>query len=159
VYKMSIIEEGLMLNKSLVKGEICHIKLKIATYLCKVKKCAVLIILVLFLKPIFPVIDYAVNYDYISKVLCINKDKPKLKCNGKCHLMKELAKASENDKPASPEKKQSSNPLVDLFVSETPSFNFLFFQKETIQELNRSYANFYSHLDSYTIFHPPILIS
>jgi hypothetical protein len=73
--------------------------------------------------------------------------------------MKELAKASEDDKPASPEKKQSSNPFVDLFVAETPSFNFFFFQKEIIQELNCSYANFYSHLDSYAIFHPPIFIS
>ena len=123
------------------------------------KKCAVIIILVLFLKPIFPVIDYAVNYDYISKVLCINKDKLELKCNGKCHLMKELAKASEDDKPISSDKKQSSNPFVDLFVTEASSFNFPFFQKGTNQELNSSYTNLYSHLDSYAIFHPPIFIS
>ncbi|CAM2785920.1 hypothetical protein [Flavobacterium frigoris] len=128
-------------------------------YLCKVKKCAVIIILVLFLKPIFPVIDYAVNYDYISKVLCINKDKPELKCNGKCHLMKELAKASEDDKPISSDKKQSSNPFVDLFVTETTSFNFLSFQNGTNQELNCSYANLYSYLDSSFVFHPPIFIS
>jgi hypothetical protein len=124
-----------------------------------VKKCAVIIILVLFLKPIFPVIDYAVNYDYISKVLCINKDKPELKCNGKCHLMKELAKASEDDKPISSDKKLGSNPFVDLFVTEADSFNFLFFQNSNTKELNCSYANLYSHLDSYAIFHPPIFIS
>lgn len=113
----------------------------------------------MFLKPIFPVMDYAINYDYISKVLCINKDKPELKCNGKCHLMKELAKASEDDKPISSDKKQSSNPFVDLFVTEASSFNFPFFQKGTNQELNSSYTNLYSHLDSYAIFHPPIFIS
>lgn len=128
-------------------------------YLCKVKKYAVIILLVLFLKPILPVIDYAVNYEYISKVLCINKAKPELKCNGKCHLMQELAKASDDDKPLSSDKKQSSNPFVDLFVTEADSFNFLFFQKPTTQELNSSYANLYSHLDSYVIFHPPIFIS
>jgi hypothetical protein len=43
--------------------------------------------------------DYAINYDYISKVLCINKDKPELKCNGKCHLMKELAKLQKMTNP------------------------------------------------------------
>ncbi|SDZ96828.1 hypothetical protein SAMN05443667_101461 [Flavobacterium gillisiae] len=128
-------------------------------YLCKVKKYAVIILLVLFLKPILPVIDYAVNYEYISKVLCINKAKPELKCNGKCHLMQELAKASDDDKPISSDKKQSSNSFVDLFVTEADSFNFLFFQKSTTQELNSSYANLYSHLDSYVIFHPPIFIS
>lgn len=123
------------------------------------KKYAVIILLVLFLKPIFPVIDYAVNYEYISKVLCINKAKPELKCNGKCHLMKELAKASEDDKPISSDKKQGSNPFVDLFVTEADSFNFLFFQNSATKELNCSYANLYSQLDSYAIFHPPIFIS
>ncbi len=49
----------------------------------------------MLVKPVLPVVEYMVNYDYISKVLCENKAKPKLKCNGKCHLMKELAKASE----------------------------------------------------------------
>ena len=31
----------------------------------------------MFLKPILPVVDYIVNYEYISKVLCVNKAKPK----------------------------------------------------------------------------------
>ncbi len=35
---------------------------------------------------------YIINKDYIAKVLCINKDKPALKCQGKCHLKKQLAK-------------------------------------------------------------------
>ena len=50
-------------------------------------------------KSLLPVVEYVVNYEYISKVLCVNKAKPELQCNGKCHLMKELAKASENEKP------------------------------------------------------------
>jgi hypothetical protein len=70
-----------------------------------VKKITFLLALFMLLKPVFPVIDYIVNYEYISKVLCVNKDKPKMHCNGKCHLMKELAKASENEKPISSDKK------------------------------------------------------
>lgn len=34
--------------------------------------------------------NYAINFDYISKVLCINKEQPKSKCNGKCHIAKQL---------------------------------------------------------------------
>lgn len=128
-------------------------------YLCSVKRIAVIIIIVLFLKPIFPVLDYAVNYDYISKVLCINKAKPELKCNGKCHLMKELAKASEDDKTNSTEKKQSTNKLIDLFVEEQDSFNFAFLIIEIKPIFNSKCRNLYSHLDSYSIFHPPIFIS
>ncbi len=47
------------------------------------------------LKPISPIIGYYINYDYIVNVLCENKDKPVLKCNGKCHLVKEIKKAND----------------------------------------------------------------
>jgi len=49
------------------------------------------------LRPIAPLVEYVINYDYISKVLCINKDKPELNCNGKCHLMKKLEQQQEDD--------------------------------------------------------------
>lgn len=49
------------------------------------------------LRPIAPLVEYAINYDYISKVLCINKDKPELSCNGKCQLMKKLEKQQQKD--------------------------------------------------------------
>ena len=62
----------------------------------------------MLVKPSFPIIDYVVNYEYISKELCENKAKPELHCNGKCHLMKELAKASEAEKPISSDKKDNA---------------------------------------------------
>lgn len=69
----------------------------------------------MLLKPVFPVIDYIVNYEYISKVLCVNKAKLKLQCNGKCHLMKELAKTSENEAPVSSDKSWLPNNLKSCF--------------------------------------------
>ena len=45
-------------------------------------------------KPVFPLASYIVQYDYIVNELCVNRDKPDLKCNGKCHLKDQLAKAS-----------------------------------------------------------------
>lgn len=59
----------------------------------------------LLLKPVFPVLEYAVNYNYIVTELCENKETPELECYGKCHLAEELAKASENDTTESNEKK------------------------------------------------------
>jgi hypothetical protein len=150
---------GLILNKSLIKATIYLISLKIELYICTVKNLAFLIIIVLFLKPVFPVIDYAVNYDYISKVLCINKEKPAMHCNGKCHLMKELAKASEIEKPISSDKKQNINVLNDLFVEEWETFHLAIMDLQDKSLLNSKYSNFYSHLESYSIFHPPINIS
>jgi len=128
-------------------------------YLCTVKKMAVIIIIVLFLKPVFPVIDYMVNYDYISTVLCINKDKPELHCNGKCQLMKELANAADDDKPISTNKKTNTNTLNDLFVQEVNEYVFMTANKPVEYILNSKYTNLYSHLEVYSIFHPPIFIS
>lgn len=50
----------------------------------------------MFFKPVLPVVEYVVLYDYIKNELCVNKDKPEMECNGKCHLMKELAHASDS---------------------------------------------------------------
>jgi hypothetical protein len=36
--------------------------------------------------------DYALNKEFIARTLCINKAKPAMHCNGKCHLRKQLQK-------------------------------------------------------------------
>lgn len=41
------------------------------------------------------VADYLVNTELITKVFCVNKEKPKMHCNGKCHLAKQLKKDEE----------------------------------------------------------------
>ena len=83
--------------------------------------------LFLFVKPIIPVFEYIVNYDFIVKKLCENKEKPELACNGKCHLAKELAKASESEKPISSNKKNVSHTKAEvLFCNEIEKANILF---------------------------------
>lgn len=123
------------------------------------KRIIFIITLVLLLKPVFPVVDYAVNYDYISKVLCENKEKPKLQCNGKCHLMKELAKASENEKPISSNKKIASQEFEVLFFEDLKSFNTLHFYSVNKKDVNSNYSNLYAYLESFSQFHPPTVIS
>ena len=94
-----------------------------------------------------------VNYEYISKELCKNKEKPALKCNGKCHLKSELAKASEENIPASQESK--SNLTVELLFLETiPEFKFnrIYVEKD---QVSISYSRLYFRLHSTRIFHPP----
>ncbi len=128
-------------------------------YICKVKNILFLLALFMLLKPGFPVVEYVVNYDYISKVLCENKAKPKMQCNGKCHLMKELAKASENEKPISSDKKSSTQEFEILFLEEIRSFRIasIFYHKQL--QFNTNYSNLYFRLNSTSVFRPPIFIS
>ena len=52
----------------------------------------VVLYVVALIRPIVPLLDYGLNYEYIAEVLCINTDKPELECNGKCYLTQEIQK-------------------------------------------------------------------
>lgn len=128
-------------------------------YFWIVKKTVFIVIISLFLKPIFPVIDYVINYEYIAKVLCENKAKPMMHCNGKCHLMKELAKAAETENPKSSDKKENTSVQEVLFFKEMNSFSIVFFGFQSKTKINSSYLNLYSYLNAHSEFHPPTFIS
>ncbi len=36
------------------------------------------------------VVSYEMNVDYVTKTYCENRKNPKMHCNGKCHLVKEM---------------------------------------------------------------------
>jgi len=116
----------------------------------------------MFLKPVLPVLDYAVNYEYISKVLCVNKDKPMMHCNGKCHLMKELAKAADPDasgeKPISPIKKSTVQEQEVLFFQEIKSSEINQTYSQNNVAIGDHYSNLYFQQASFFIFHPPTFV-
>lgn len=124
------------------------------------KKIVVIVAFALFLKPIIPVLDYIINYDYIANVLCVNKAKPQLQCNGKCHLMKELAKESENEKPLSTDKKDNSKHEIEvLFYQDIYSLVAPKIAVATSNSVANYYSNLYCFLNTTTTFHPPTFIS
>lgn len=110
-----------------------------------------LLYLVAMLRPVAPFVEYIINYDYISKVLCINKDKPALRCNGKCQLMKKLEQQQEDDFNA-----------LRIHMEEYP-IGFVrvlnFSEKSTNKKIKRkkyfSYNQQYYFSFHAEIFHPP----
>lgn len=42
-------------------------------------------------------VSFQMNRDYIAAYLCENKDRPEMKCGGKCYLMKQMAAAEQQD--------------------------------------------------------------
>ena len=111
----------------------------------------------LLLKPVFPVLEYAVNYNYIVTELCENKETPELQCNGKCHLAEELAKASENDTTESNEKKVVTQHYEVVYFQEIKSLHFDFVEANFTPKVENTYANNYNHLANKATFHPPTL--
>ena len=102
---------------------------------------------------------YLVNKEYITEVLCVNKDKPTMKCNGKCHLTKQLAKASESGSENSPEKKISFEQTEIVFFQEIQPIEIrqIYFLNKT--SIGNNYSNLYFHLNDCAFFHPPTFIS
>ena len=119
------------------------------------KNLVIIIALTIFLKPIFPVIEYVANYDYITKVLCVNIDKPALECNGKCHLKKELANEANDSKPITPNKRGSVAEIEILFCAIIPSYELQLEYKNAFPQTNTYYSNHYVPADLSLTFHPP----
>lgn len=77
----------------------------------------VLLATVFLIKAVLPLV-LIVNYEwqktYITQMYCINKSRPKLKCNGKCNLAKQLQKSTDsNSDQQTPDKKQHSTSRED----------------------------------------------
>ncbi|SHL62622.1 hypothetical protein [Chryseobacterium carnipullorum] len=114
---------------------------------------SIFIIFTIALRPVLPLVNYAVNYDYIVKNLCENRNVPQSTCKGKCYVSKELAKTE----------KQSNNSQVikisvlDVFVSHD-TLSFLG-QRESDAEAKAIHSDYIvDHTSEYfsRIFHPPL---
>ncbi|SEJ26675.1 hypothetical protein SAMN04487995_3856 [Dyadobacter koreensis] len=67
---------------------------------------------------------YQVNKAYITRVLCENRDKPQLHCDGKCYLAKKLKEQEEKQDQRTSERIQGI-PVLQLFASPLATFEFL----------------------------------
>ncbi len=52
------------------------------------------------LEPELLVVNYELNKARITAQFCVNKARPQLKCDGKCHLAKQLGQADDTGKKA-----------------------------------------------------------
>ena len=99
---------------------------------------------------------YWFNYTYYSEVLCENKDKPEMHCNGSCALSKELAKA------------ETAKQLADTKIPELNKLNVSLFIPSQLTECSFGDALTTTYFTATnlnlptiwkvdTIFHPPAL--
>ncbi|GAB4032740.1 hypothetical protein [Spirosoma jeollabukense] len=97
---------------------------------------------------------YHVNKDYIARVLCQNRDKPMLHCDGQCYLAKRL-KAQQDKQDKETTQRVQNSPVVQLFCQA----NLLFQFRQSWPVLDSAAFSAY-HFPAYTaplagLFHPP----
>ena len=113
---------------------------------------SIFIIFTIAIRPVLPLINYAVNYEYIVKNLCENRNVPQSTCKGKCYVGKELAKT---EKQTNPQTIKISG--LDVFLHhEILSFSNKNETELFVKTLNSRYLNFHTSEYFSRIFHPPL---
>lgn len=111
--------------------------------------------LLAMVKPIMPLLEYYANYDYIVTVLCENRDKPALECNGKCYLQSQIKKIDFKNS----HNHNSSEPLISLEdypVSPIDKFSYKITDLKEINTQSFSSLKITSKGVNNTLFKPPI---
>ncbi|WP_374756606.1 hypothetical protein [Dyadobacter bucti] len=67
---------------------------------------------------------YQINKAYITRVLCENRNRPQLNCNGQCYLAKKLKEQQEKQDQQTGELVQNI-PVLQLFASPLTIFEFM----------------------------------
>ena len=100
------------------------------------------------------VVDYQLNKARITELYCVNKARPMLHCNGKCHLAQQLRKAEGGDKKA-PEM------LAKVKYEVLPMAALLLPQPQRWPAAARAYARpsvaRYAAVPGRGVFRPPLL--
>jgi len=107
-------------------------------------------------RPLWPIVEYMINYDYIVTRLCENRDKPELECNGKCYLTKQMAEeaAGEEENPFRNTSRKTQIPSI-IIAEKLPEFRFAY-NPATDSHKNSGYKpNLYTSLFISEILHPP----
>jgi len=71
--------------------------------------------LIITLQPVLPYIEYNLFRSYISKNLCVNRNKPCCCCHGKCFLKKRLAESNSQ-----PDQKVPARSVYKSFECNLP---------------------------------------
>ena len=66
---------------------------------------------------------YHLNKDYIARVLCENRDKPQLHCDGQCYLAKQLKVRQDKQEKETTERVQNI-PSLQLFCERGTTYRF-----------------------------------
>ncbi len=118
---------------------------------------AFILFLALALRPAYNigyVAYFQLNLDYIIENYCVNKEKPKLQCQGKCHLANQLAVTPIDDT-------EDSSSLGSIFEAFIPVYfhknsAYIYLQQSVISVKNNwNYDHAFTNLVQDILIPPP----
>jgi len=106
-------------------------------------------------RPVLPMLEYVINKDYITEILCINKEKTELNCEGKCYLMQQLKTQENNKTPSTPKVSLEDYPIGFVYLTKLE----LLYKKNIFSSILIKYAENYHFLFCKSSLKPPIYLS
>lgn len=93
---------------------------------------------------------YQANKQYVATTLCENRDKPQMKCCGKCYLRKQLNKTEGS---GSQQNKSSQSDWVEFLPVNSITMHF--YHPINITLYHQQYKAMIGYDPLTSIFHPP----
>lgn len=110
-----------------------------------------IIILVSSLGQFVIYVHYVVNKNYYATVLCENKAKPLMQCNGRCHMLKEMKEQEKKEQSPTNPKKERQETVQFCQQNVQLSFNPV----NEVVEQNALYILAKGQEVPFSFFHPP----
>lgn len=128
-------------------------------YFCSMNKSLVFFILFLVFFHAFAKVAYVIYWrihqEKIAATSCINKNKPAMKCKGKCQLMKMADVADQKDSKATiPPLQKQPNPYQYIFENAT-LLSLVFPEENNFHRQYPFYARGKIYNHPLNCFHPP----
>ena len=111
----------------------------------------ILILLQSFSKLVI-IAEYQINREYIASKLCINRNIPKMHCNGKCQMMKKLSEEEKNNAPVPAAKTQEPCIVQNIDVPCLAAFI-----PDAVENTSH-YQKSCSFMPPSSVFHPPAMV-
>lgn len=92
----------------------------------------------LFVRPVYQlgyVVYYGMNLKYVIDKYCVNKERPKLNCDGKCYLMQKLSAAEDNSNDEDKRTTRFTEMVFPLFF-QTTSYDWRAHLKDTKKSID-----------------------
>lgn len=99
-----------------------------------------------------PLIEYQTNKEYIASVLCENRNKPEMACDGKCYLNKKVEESQKQDSH------NHSLPQIDFSKYPVSLLDYYNFPIEILDSYCKSeFYEISTHPKNYSkgLFRPP----
>ena len=107
--------------------------------------------------PTIPFIEYLIQKDYIATVLCINKKKPELQCDGKCYLSQRIKEAALAQSASEHTAVSTTPPFLILGV--VPIHDSGIWMPNFDENRGLQVMSGYTYLYTYHPFIPPRVVS